>query len=187
MTALPPWSALAAVHDHFAHTAADLCNAGQDVSPQLFVVELAAEGQMERTVAMPPDLLANFYSSDGGKDLLALFMRQALTPGSNLRTGLAQKLGVRPDVLVQVTEVWLATGPDMERLLSSGRIRDLPSRQEAVLVALHLPELTIPVVHPIKTKPRRCERAPFPLLSDLPAATGRFLMQDGSSSQGPKH
>lgn len=186
------WATLRDIHDHFAPIAVNLFNREGKAHPQLFLVELGDDKRPRRMLALPPELLGPLFSDGSSKDLLAEFMAQALNSTSALRQGLARHFDCRPEVIVQVNEVWMSkpASKDEEELFKSGAMLPStdPRRQEAVMVTLHTAFGSVPCTHPIVDEPsRHCVKSAFPDESSIEHFGGRFALHAHGQAQGPAH
>lgn len=173
------WAALKAVHDHFMRVAFDICARGEEIAPQLFVVRANSQGRVVKLLALPPGLMGRFMDSDRGKDAFSEFLADLLTEGTALREEILGQMGNEPNLLVQINEAWMSTlGKDQSPEGSIRPSRD-PNRQEIIVITLHTPERSIPVMHRIVDKPKRhAERGEFPSPEDLTHTGGRFAMHE---------
>lgn len=189
---LPDWSLLESLHKHFASVAANMVNNGQEVSPQLFLIGLQQGKPPFAMAAVPAEMTNQFFRDDKGKDALAQFLRQSLMPASNFREALTKELGFGPDVVVQISEAWMASLSEGEDFSSvrkgQQRVSERADRKEVLLVTLHMEHFSIPVMHPIESgPPRHCELTEFPDKHALGQFGGRLAMQEVNDSKGPVH
>ncbi len=143
------------LHDNFANEAIRLFEKNGKVHPALCLVKFdETSGQITHGGMVGPELGAQFFSSDSGKDALTQFMRSALTIGHPLRTSLQAEFGYAPDAIVQVNEVWMAQSPTLEQMHMP--VRENPNRTEGVMVAIHHRwGPTVLGLHPIIETPTR--------------------------------
>lgn len=175
----PSWAALKAVHDHFMRVTFDICARGEEIAPQLFVVRANSQGRIVKMLVLPPDVIGRFMSSDRSKDVFSEFLADLLTPGTPLREEILERMGTEPNLLVQVNEAWVSTLNSEEAPQGTVRPSKDPNRKEAIVVTLHTPLMSIPVMHPIVDQPKRHATAgPFPAPEELQRTGGRFAMQE---------
>ncbi len=182
------WGALERVQEHFADIAISICNAGDEVSPQLFVVRANSQGRVVKMVSLAPQTVEVFFGNDAGKDAFGPFVKELLTEGSVIRTKFVKELGFEPNVFVQVNEAWAAAPSELEEY-ADGRINGLtpsqhPNREEILMVTLHLPAMSIPVLHRIVDKPKRhAVKGVFPSQAEARNFAGRLTMQDAFGAE----
>ena len=171
------WPMLKAIHDHFMQVAFKICADGRDVTPQVFAIRTNSRGRVVKMVAVPPELSAQFMSSDTAKDVFSNFLYQTMTAGSPLHEGFKEKLGGELSAVVHVSEAWMAPQPPSESEFV--RPSQSPNREEVILITLHTSRGSIPVFHPIVDKPKRhAVQGKFPQEADMHSFTGRFAVQD---------
>lgn len=188
----PSWPALKKLHDHFARTAIAICNKGDEVAQQLFLVSPNEAGEPVKMAVMPPQMMRRFYGDDHGKDMFAEFLKAMLTEGHPIRQTFVEQMGFEPTVLVQICEAWAHQPkpgePADDYVTGKKRVSQSPDRTEVVLVTLHLREGSVPVMHRIESHPHRhCVMGDFPRQQDVPYFGGRFAMQDAFKSDNPMH
>ena len=187
------WEALKSIHDRFPAVAMNTSNSGEEVAPQVFMLQLDSEFRIKRWIALAPQSLQTFFGSNQGKNAFSAFLRDVFTEGSPIREHLYQGSDqFEPHLLVQINEAWMleavplegkpATIPDISPSMS-------PNRMEALLVTVHSDFGSIPVMHRIKDTPsRHVEEGEFPPPDSLVHFQGRFSLQElRPSPAGPRH
>lgn len=185
-----PWAALKAIHDQFADTALALFNSGEEVQPQVLIVNTDAQGKVQGLAALPPEIMDEFFGDrkSNNRDHFAQFLKEMLAEGSALRKQFEQATGYAPSVLVQINEVWTVK-TSAEAAAKGFVVLDVPpsespDRQEAVMLMLHTRAGSIPVVHFVESEPtRHCVRSDFPKESERMEVGGLFSMQEAFGSQ----
>jgi hypothetical protein len=191
MLASLTWAALERLHDHFAATAIGIVNRGGEVAPQLFTVRANSQGRVVKMTVVPAQLMQVFMKNDAGKDQFADFLQNMLDERSDVHKAFVASTGYAPNLLVQVNEAWSLAPKDGEHFDAEGTVDGMrpsqhPNRQELVLVTLHARQGSVPVMHPIRNKPKRhAVKGRFPKESELPNFAGRFAMQEAFKVDSP--
>lgn len=177
------WESLNKLQHQFSQQAINICNKGEDVSPQIFILELAQGTGKHKMVALDGELVHSFFNSDEGKEALSEFLKNMLEPGTKLRHSFETQTGFSPSVIVQINEAWVSmatstrglAGPDGNLIRPSLD----PQRKECIMVLLHTARGSIPTVHIIESEPvRHCVRGEFPGPESLQNSMGLFAVQD---------
>ena len=178
-----PWSALKAVHDHFATVAFDICATSDEVPHTLMAVKADASGEVRHMVPVAAGSLHTFFRNDAGKERFAHLLKGLLSDNSDEHRRFVAFAGFSPDVLVQVHEAWMAPAQPGTALGKSGRPSKSRHRKEVIAISLHTRQGSVAVCHEIATKPtRHAVPAEFPTQEEAPLVSGRFSM-DGPATQ----
>jgi hypothetical protein len=170
------------LYDTFAKQAVKDFNERGSVQPQTFMLTLGKEpGQVTGFGALVPAIQKLFYSDNAGKDMLAQFIRMALTHGSPIRSAL-HELGLPlADVIIQISEAWMKKAlkmeeHDVDKKKYGPSLEDHPGRQEVIIIGVHALHKTHMGFCPILENPRRAEFSPVWTEGRM---TGRFSMGEG--------
>jgi len=174
-----PDSILADVYEHFARAAVAEFNTRGLVPPHFFAVVLdPADGSVRNLIDIPDEFSARFYRDAAAKDTVRGFVRFLLSEKSPFRTILAAADFPVPDLVVQISEAWMA-----EEIRPLGETIDLnapmtppserPDRREGILTCVHSLNHTVAGYCPIHAAPRRAE---YQALQGLKELTGRMSM-----------
>lgn len=163
-------------------SAVKICNSGQDVAPQIFLVHAERDPDGKQPLGMlDPSMMNLFYGHGGrGKDLMMAFVKDALA-GDTL------------SAVVAISEAWVLkakSAEEMHRLHDSGdSIAEHPDRTEVLMVAVHTRERTWMQHSPItvdESGARRCELLPLDFDSEI-KFTGRMVIQDDGTPGSTTH
>lgn len=185
-----PWESLKKIHDHFASVAIKCCDEGQEVAPQLFLVDALDSGEVRNMAVFPPEMVAFFFENGvRGKDMFAQLLHDLLKPGHPTQEKTREQLGFTPRLLVHVCEAWASVGKSLEDMEGNyvPPSQD-PQRKECILVTLHMAGTSIPTMHVIETEPKRhAVKGEFPSPDTIPLFSGRLSMQDSFGPEGSVH
>jgi hypothetical protein len=190
------WKALKRLHDNFADSAIPFCNQGEGLAPEILVLFVGEDGDIERMFRLSPNAMQHFMSSSEGKEELAEAMRGFLNPEHELHRGVRDLHGFAPNAVIQVTEAWLvkvtcANAKSLAEVehghVDGVPVSEHPARREVLLIAVHTREASIPVMHEISTTNdglRLILRAPFPEEASPVVARGTFAVGAANSESG---
>lgn len=190
------WGAIRKLHDSLAQSAIAEFNSKGGLSPQLVLVQVSDEGDVQAVAPMPSTAVISFFRTASTKNALASFMREVFTEGSDVREALSALADIRPNLIIQINESWVLASSNHDRakaLFDEGKsIADAPERKEAIVFLLHTAEGTVTTMHMISDDPRRhCDQGAFPdaeaLLAQLKTYSGRFSMQENMKPERDKH
>lgn len=186
------WEVLAEVHDKYAKRAKDLIDKKKEVRAHLALVGLTPDGKVDRLAALPQPMMDQFFQNGESKSRFGIFMRDMLTEGHPVQKYFEETSGFVPAILVQSSEAWVVQqknpGPEMEALMNGSLApSESRNREEVVLITIHTREGSIPVMHFIKSWPRRrCVLTPFPDKEAMHSYQGRLSMQSAFADDSTK-
>lgn len=144
------------VYEFFAAQAVGLFNENHDIAPQLFLVYLEdlPEPLIAALGAIDPGTVAKLHQSSDSKEVLGALIRELLVRGMppSATPRLPEGMPAVPDLVVHISEAWMATGGDIDTPPSQRA-----DRREAVMVTVHMPDRSFLGLCPIDTKTRHCE------------------------------
>lgn len=180
-----PWDALAAIHDEYAKATSSILAQRGGIAPQLFVLEVDPTGEVLHGAATPPDIMYNGFRDEQGKEAFALMLKELLDPTSRLVRLVENDHQFKPNLLVQINEVWMVRRTAEEMADGDGKLpSECEDRQEAICVFLHTRAGTIPTMHPVQRKPNPHLRLDK-FGGGFTEVTGRMSMGDAFAKQGP--
>lgn len=182
-----------AVFDDFAPRVVKCFEDDGEAHPMLFYITLGEErGSIEEFAAMHPAQLHMLMSGEAGKDMLGIFIRDALKPGSSMREQMHAQ-GVRlPDIVVQISEGWTAvsTAENREEFEELSRkhkgVSTRPDRKEGIFLLIHQHGHSDLGWCPILENPRRAEIGSLISPPDAGSA-GRFSTENHNDEDPTCH
>jgi hypothetical protein len=152
------------VFKEFASNAVKAFNEEGEALPMLFCITLGDEpGSIEQFNPVHPASVIEFYrNGEKGKDMLGEVIHLLTTPGSPVRIGLHEAGAAMPDIVVQISEAWMADQAMPEKDLDAlydkhESIEHFPGRKEIIFIALHTTGHTTMGLCPILDNPRHAE------------------------------
>jgi hypothetical protein len=179
-----PWSALKAVHDHFATVAFDICATSDEVPHTLMAVKADASGEVTHMAPVAAGSLHTYFRNDAGKDRFARLLKGLLNDSSEEHRHFVAFAGFSPDLLVQVNEAWMTAATPGTKPGTAGRSSKSPPRKEVIAISMHTRQGTVAVCHEIATKPKRhAVPAEFPTPEVAPLVSGRFSTEGAATQE----
>jgi len=174
-----PWSALKAVHNHFANVAFDICASSDEVPPALLAVKADETGEVSQMAPIEAGTLHTYFRNEAGKERFAQLLKGLLTEESEQHRRFVAFAGFSPDLLVQVNEAWMTPAHQGAAPGKSGRASKSSQRKEVIAISLHTRHGTVAVCHEIAAKPtRHAVPADFPAAEKAGKVSGLFSVGD---------
>ena len=154
------WTSLDRIHEKFLSSAIEQCAKG-GVAPSLVALQLDSCGEVVDVFPIPREIVEFYFSSEAGKEMFSVFLREVFMPKSNFRQHLQSNENVMaiPDVLVQVNEAWGVKASEIGGVAPS----EHPNRIECLMITLHTEYGSVLTAHPISGTPeRQVDRQKFP-------------------------
>lgn len=187
----------AAVYEKFARMAIDQFNDRGEMPHTFYGVtvdDAATDGDevnVTSVIEFGGDFAGGFYRDDSRKNLIKPFIRALLHGDTPLRRKLIANKVPLPNLVVQVSELWMATD-----IIASGATTDLrspvppserPDHQEGIGVFVHSINKTVAQCCPIRNTPQR--HAEFAPVENIEWMTGRISMspESGDDPNITKH
>lgn len=182
-----PEAELVNVYDHVARNLVEIFNKHAEM-PHLFLgVQLnkTAPHGFHIIFEIPPRVAAFYYRDDAAKGTIPLLVSALLREDSPVRADMVHKSAPLPDLIVQISEIWM-----IRKTVPRGTVFDLndaprpsqdPERCEGLAIVVHSLTQSVMGTCPIHATPtRHAEYAPAMTEADGWETDGRMAMQDAA-------
>jgi hypothetical protein len=157
------WTGIKALHDRALEAAQEVVAMGEEADPQLIICKAKPDGELLGSYILPPYLTKAFFERGlAGKNAFAMVLHDMLVEDSETRTKFVAAMKFEPNALVQVNEAWATSHARDANLREVPAPSEDPNRREVLMISVHTPTQTVPVLHNIAQNPRRVVRGAFP-------------------------
>jgi len=157
------WAEMKTLHDSFYEDVSRFIEKnGQEFDPCLIIIGEKEKDGRYQAHQMSKRFVEKFFESDSSKDMMMWFIEGLLTEGHEMRTTSKSLIKFNPIAVVQINEAWSVTIKEKpEGKIPRPSVH--PNREEVLLIIIHTPGLSIPVLHKICPTPfRHLHRSEFP-------------------------
>jgi hypothetical protein len=158
------WAGIKALHDRALEAAQEVVGTtGEEADPQLTICKVKPDGELISSYILPPHITKMFFERGlAGKNAFAMVLHDMFVEDSETRTKFVAANHFEPNAMVQVNEAWATSHSRDVNLREVPVPSEDPNKREVLLISVHTPTQTVPVLHNIAQNPRRVVRGAFP-------------------------